>query len=368
MHLQCGIVGLPNVGKSTLFNVLSNAKAVAANFPFCTIEPNKGIVHIPDERLHQLAALIQPDKIVPTTITFVDIAGLVQGASQGEGLGNQFLAHIRNIDAMIHVIRCFEDENILHVAGKVDPIFDKQVIDYELQQKDLESVEKRILKTEKIAKTGDKEAKITHALLQRMATQLKKGQDIRRMDMTLEEHTLINTWQLLTTKPVIYVANVDEKTLKNNQTNQHVLALQNTIAKEGIKAQIIPICMALESQMVGLTAEEKKFFLQEYGIKKTGLEHMIQSAYHMLHLMTFFTAGKQEVRAWAIPKNTKAPQAAGVIHSDFEKKFIKASVIRYADYIHYQTAQACKEAGKVHIEGKNYTVQEGDVIHFMHHG
>ncbi len=363
MHLQCGIVGLPNVGKSTLFNVLSNAKAVADNFPFCTIEPNQGIVNVPDERLHMLAHIVQPQKVIPTTITFVDIAGLVKGASQGEGLGNQFLSHIRNINAIIHVIRCFENDNIVHVAGNVDPIFDKHIIDYELQQKDLETIQKKIAKSEKIAKSGDKEAKKQIQLLKKVAEKLQQGISIRTLKITVEERQILNSWQLLTTKPIIYVANIDEETLKNK--NKHIIALQKKIIEEE-NTSIIPICMSLESQMIGLDTKEKKFFLEEYGIAKTGLDYMIQSAYSILDLITFFTVGKKEVRAWTIKKNTKAPQAAGAIHSDFERGFIKAAVIKYPDYITYKTEQACKEAGKLHIEGKNYIVEDGDIIHFRH--
>ncbi len=361
MALKCGIVGLPNVGKSTLFNALSSAKAQAANFPFCTIEPNVGVVTVPDPRLNKLAELVQPERIVPTTIEFVDIAGLVKGASKGEGLGNKFLANIRETDAIIHVVRCFDDPNIVHVHGNVDPIRDKEIIDYELQLKDLETIETRILKSQRAAGAGDKDAKRLMDVLYALKAHLEQGKSARSLPLEKDQLEVISDLFLLTIKPVIYVCNVAEQELKSE--NEFVQRLREAVKEED--AEVIVVSANIESEIAQLESfEDKQLFLADLGLSESGLNVLIRAGYKLLNLITYFTAGVKEVRAWTIHRGMFAPQAAGVIHSDFEKGFIRAEVIAYNDYTHYGTEAACREAGKLRLEGKEYEVKDGDVMHF----
>ncbi|MEY5068794.1 MAG: hypothetical protein RLZ47_656 [Bacteroidota bacterium] len=362
MALQCGIVGLPNVGKSTLFNCLSNAKAQAANFPFCTIEPNVGVITVPDERLSKLAELVNPQKVVPNTIEIVDIAGLVKGASKGEGLGNQFLGNIRATDAIIHVLRCFDDGNVIHVDGSVDPIRDKEIIDTELQLKDLETVLKKIQKVEKQAKTGgDKEAKKAFEVCTIVKQHLESGKSVRTAPIAVEDQAYIADLFLLTAKPVLYACNVDETSV--NTGNAYVERVKAAVKDE--QAEVLIISAKIESEIAELESfEERQIFLEDLGLQESGVNKLIKAAYKLLNLATYFTAGVQEVRAWTIEKGWTAPQAAGVIHTDFEKGFIRAEVIKYTDYVSLGSENACKEAGKLNVEGKSYIVEDGDIMHF----
>ena len=359
MGRTCGIVGLPNVGKSTLFNCLTKAGVAAQNYPFCTIEPNVGMVTVPDSRLESIAAIVKPERILPTTIQFVDIAGIVKGAAEGEGLGNKFLAHIRETDAILHVVRCFENDDITHVSGQVSPKDDIDVINTELALADLETVEKALLRFQKSARAGDKDAQVMCELLDRLKKHLNEGHVARMMKMSKEEKALLAELHLLTMKPTLYVANVSETGFNNNP----LLDAVNAIAKQE-EAEVVVISAAMEAEIADLAEEDKAIFLSELGLEEPGLNRLIRAGYHLLHLQTYFTAGVKEVRAWTIKVGSTAPVAAGVIHTDFEKGFIRAEVVGYQDFMQYKGEQGAKDVGKWRLEGKEYVVQDGDIMHF----
>ena len=361
MALKCGIVGLPNVGKSTLFNCLSNAKAQSANYPFCTIEPNIGTISVPDGRLEKLDELVKPQKVIPTTMEIVDIAGLVKGASKGEGLGNQFLANIRETDAIIHVLRCFDDGNVVHVDGSVDPVRDKEIIDIELQLKDLETIDKKIQSLSRIIKSGDKDAIREYDLALKVKEALENSESARTVVMEEADIPFMKGFQLITSKPVMYLCNVDEASVKSG--NQHVDAVKEAVKEED--AEVLVIGAKIEADIMELeTYDERQMFLDELGLEETGVNRLIRSAYSLLDLQTYFTAGEKEVRAWTVRKGSTAPQAAGVIHTDFEKGFIRAEVMKYQEFVDLGSESAVKDAGKFRVEGKEYIVEDGDIMHF----
>jgi hypothetical protein len=361
MSLKCGIVGLPNVGKSTLFNCLSNAKAQSANFPFCTIEPNIGTISVPDSRLEKLESLVNPERVIPTTMEILDIAGLVKGASKGEGLGNKFLANIRETDAILHVLRCFEDGNIIHVDGSVDPMRDKEIIDIELQLKDLESVEKKVASLSRVIKSGDKDAVKENDLAIKLKEGLEQGLSVRALSLDEEEKELVHSFNLITAKPVMYVCNVDEASVQKG--NHFVDAVRDAVKDEN--AEVLVIGAKIEADITELeTYDERQMFLDELDLEEPGVNRLIRSAYSLLNLKTYFTAGEKEVRAWTIKEGMSAPQAAGVIHTDFEKGFFRAEVMKYNDFTEMGSEQAVKDSGKFKVEGKEYIVQDGDIMHF----
>jgi GTP-binding protein YchF len=359
MGFKCGIVGLPNVGKSTLFNSLTQAEIAAENYPFCTIDPNVGVVEVPDLRLGQLATIVKPEKVIPTTMEFVDIAGLVEGASKGEGLGNKFLAHIRETDAIAHVVRCFDNDDVVHVAGKLDPLSDIEIINTELALADLESVDRAIQRTEKSIKASEKDARVRMQVLEKLRTCLNDGHRARSAGLDADEKKMIQDIHLITTKPVMYVANVAEDGF---EANPYLDAVREKAQSEG--AEVVPVCAGTEAEIARLDEEDRLLFLHELGLKEAGLEQVIRAGYALLELLTFFTAGKREVRAWTVKSGSTAPQAAGRIHTDFERGFIRAEVTAFTDFVTMGGEQGAKEAGKLRLEGKTYIVKEGDIMHF----